>query len=74
MNSLRVTRWPLKSKDPPPISTTSRDAYDNDYLIHPARVRQVDLIVSGDADLLEWVEQNPTVMTPADFEERIDEL
>ncbi len=28
MNSLRVTRWPLKSKDPPPISTTSRDTYD----------------------------------------------
>ena len=26
MNSLRVTRWPPKTKDPP-ISTTSRDAY-----------------------------------------------
>ena len=28
-NSLRVTRWPHKSKDPAPISTTSQDAYDD---------------------------------------------
>ena len=30
----------------------------------------VDLIVSGDKDLLQWEAQQPPVMTPSEFEER----
>ena len=56
--------------DPDEIQTETRDPND-DYLIALARAHDVDAIVSGDKDLLEWQEQRPPVMTPAQFEERV---
>jgi putative PIN family toxin of toxin-antitoxin system len=38
-------------------TTESRDERD-DYLIHFARENGADIIVSGDKDLLDWVEQS----------------
>lgn len=32
--------------------------------------RNVDVIVSGDNDLLEWEKQDPRVVTPSQFERR----
>lgn len=55
--------------DPVEISTETRDAND-DYLIALARANDVEFIVSGDKDLLEWETQAPPVMTPAQFEQR----
>ncbi|HYN31373.1 MAG TPA: putative toxin-antitoxin system toxin component, PIN family [Ilumatobacteraceae bacterium] len=55
--------------DPDEIQTETRDPND-DYLIGLARAHDVDTIVSGDKDLLEWEEQRPPVMTPAQFEDR----
>jgi predicted nucleic acid-binding protein len=45
---------------------------DDDDLIHVARVHNADFIVSGDADLLEWQEQRPPVISPAEFDARLD--
>ena len=44
---------------------------DDDYVIHLARAHSAEVIVSGDADLLEWVEQDPPVIRPAEFETRL---
>ena len=55
--------------DPDEVQTETRDPND-DYLIVLARVHDVDVIVSGDKDLLEWESQSPPVMTPAQFESR----
>lgn len=55
--------------DPDEVQTETRDPND-DYLIALARVHDVDVIVSGDKDLLEWESQSPPVMTPAQFESR----
>jgi putative PIN family toxin of toxin-antitoxin system len=52
--------------DPAPGPALTRDP-DDDYVIHLARAYDVDLIVSGDADLLEWSEQDPPVIPPAEF-------
>jgi predicted nucleic acid-binding protein len=35
-----------------------------------ARTNDVEFIVSGDKDLLEWETQQPPVMTPTRFEQR----
>lgn len=43
---------------------------DGDYVIHLAQAHDVDYIVSGYADLLEWNEQDPPVIPPAEFEAR----
>ena len=48
----------------------TRDA-DDDYVIHLARAHDAGFIVSGDADLLEWDEQDPPVIPPAEFEARL---
>jgi putative PIN family toxin of toxin-antitoxin system len=53
--------------DPAEVLAETRDP-DDDYLIALARTHQADLIVSGDKDLLEWKEQRPPVVTPAQFE------
>ena len=53
--------------DPGPISAETRDLGD-DYLVALARGHNVDVIVSGDNDLLEWEAQDPPVVTPAQFE------
>jgi putative PIN family toxin of toxin-antitoxin system len=55
--------------DPDEIQTETRDPND-DYLIALARAHDVDTIISGDKDLLEWQKQRPPVMTPAQFEKR----
>ena len=55
--------------DPAEISNETRDPND-DYLIALARTNDVEFIVSGDKDLLEWEAQQPTVMTPTRFEQR----
>lgn len=55
--------WP----DPVGARRITRDP-DDDYLILLARSHDVDVIVSGDRDLLEWEEQLPPVVTPAMFE------
>lgn len=54
--------------DPAPTSAITRDA-DDDYLVALARERQADYVVTGDKDLLEWDEQRPPVVSPAEFEE-----
>lgn len=55
--------------DPDTVETETRDSND-DYLIALARTHDVDVIVSGDKDLLDWEGQRPPVMTPARFENR----
>lgn len=55
--------------DPDAVGTETRDSND-DYLIALARTHNVDVIVSGDKDLLDWEGQRPPVMTPARFENR----
>ena len=44
--------------DPDEVQAETRDPND-DYLIALARTHNVDAIVSGDKDLLEWQEQRP---------------
>lgn len=56
--------------DHPDTVETETRASNNDYLITLARTHDVDVIVSGDKDLLEWEPQRPPVMTPARFENR----
>jgi len=58
--------------DPLPGPALTRDP-DDDYVIHLARAHATDLIVSGDADLLEWQEQRPPVITPVEFEARLSQ-
>jgi putative PIN family toxin of toxin-antitoxin system len=53
--------------DPSPGPALTRDP-DDDYVVHLARAHDADLIVSGDSDLLEWHEQDPPVIPPAEFE------
>lgn len=45
---------------------------DDDFIIYLAHEHNVDVIVSGDSDLLEWSEQVPPVVTPAHFESMLD--
>lgn len=56
--------------DPAAIPATTRDI-DDDYLVALARLYDVDYIVSGDKDLLAWLDQEPPVISPADFEQII---
>ena len=58
--------------DPAPGPALTRDP-DDDYVIHLAQAHDVDYIVSGDADLLEWDEQDPPVIPPAEFEARLSQ-
>lgn len=51
----------------------TRDA-DDDFIIYLARENNADLIVSGDGDLLDWPEQHPPVVRPAEFEALEPEL
>ena len=56
--------------DPTEIQAETRDPND-DYLIALARANDVELIISGDNDLLDWKLQRPAVVTPVQFEERL---
>lgn len=53
--------------DPTEIQAKTHDPND-DYLIALARANDVELIISGDNDLLDWKLQRPPVVTPAQFE------
>ena len=53
--------------DPVDAGPLTRDA-DDDYIVWLARERIVDVIVSGDKDLIEWSAQQPPVMSPEAFE------
>ena len=55
--------------DPTEVHTETRDPND-DYLIALARANDVEFIVSGDKDLLEWEAQQPPVVSPSHFEQR----
>lgn len=55
-------------ENPAAIDATTRDL-DDDYLVALARQHGADYIVTGDHDLLDWVDQRPPVITPAAFEE-----
>lgn len=57
--------------DPRVVVSTTRDAGD-DYLVALAREHDAAWIVTGDEDLLEWVEQRPPAIAPARFEEWLD--
>lgn len=56
--------------DPVRIDAETRDPND-DYLIALARANGVELMGSGDKDLLEWETQRSPVMTPAQFEQHL---
>jgi predicted nucleic acid-binding protein len=58
--------------DPAPGPALIRDS-DDDCVIHLAQAHDVDYIVSGDADLLGWNEQDPPVFPPAQFEARLSQ-
>lgn len=53
--------------DPAPGPSLTRDPED-DFIVYLARENDADLIVSGDGDLLDWPQQQPPVMKPAEFE------
>ncbi|HUP75176.1 MAG TPA: putative toxin-antitoxin system toxin component, PIN family [Acidimicrobiales bacterium] len=54
--------------DPVDLEARTRDV-DDDYLVALALEHSADFIVSGDKDLIEWTEQRPPVITPAQFED-----
>lgn len=56
--------------DPAEIEPLLRDP-DDDYLVSLARQHEVDWIITGDKDLLEWPNPSPAVIAPADFERRV---
>jgi putative PIN family toxin of toxin-antitoxin system len=58
----------LSDRVPDPTESPSvlRDIGD-DYLVDLGRIHAVNFIVSGDKDLLEWVEQRPPVISPSQF-------
>lgn len=60
-------------EDPKFIEAEIRDP-DDDYLVALARENDVEMIVSGDKDLLEWAAQQPPVVTPGDFEGRLSAM
>jgi len=53
----------------PTLLDEIRDPED-DYLIALARANDVEFIISGDNDLLEWGVQQPPAVTPSQFEQR----
>jgi uncharacterized protein len=53
--------------DPVDVAAATRDG-DDDYLVALAQTERADYIVTGDSDLLEWPEQTPPAITPAQFE------
>jgi len=66
-----IRRIAVLAANPPEIEATTRDV-DDDYLVALGREHGVDWIVTGDKDLLEWEAQTPPVITPAAFEELLD--
>lgn len=60
------------SEDPRPGPPLTRDP-DDDFVVYLARENDADLIVSGDADLLDWPGQRPSVVAPAEFERMLSQ-
>ena len=67
LHLLTLATQATQMRDPKPIAAATRDPND-DYLVALARAAGADYIVTGDKDLLEWPEQQPPVVTPAQFE------
>ena len=60
------------SEDPRPGPPLTRDP-DDDFVVYLALENDADLIVSGDGDLLDWPEQRPPVVAPAQFERMLSQ-
>jgi putative PIN family toxin of toxin-antitoxin system len=56
--------------DPAEIAPTVRDA-DDDYLVALAKTNNVDYLVTGDQDLVDWDAASAIVITPAQFEQQL---
>ncbi len=63
-----ISALPSQVPDPSEIAVVTRDA-DDDYLVALAREHDAVWIVTGDDDLLDWVEQKPRTIAPAAFEQ-----
>ncbi len=63
-----ISALPSQVPDPSEIAVVTRDA-DDDYLVAFAREHDAVWIVTGDDDLLDWVEQEPRTIAPAAFEQ-----
>ena len=63
-----ISALPNQVPDPSEIAIATRDA-DDDYLVALAREHEAVWIVTGDDDLLDWVEQKPRTIAPAAFEQ-----
>lgn len=59
--------------DPPPQGGHTSDP-DDDYLVDLARAAGVDVLVSGDSDLLDMENPRPPVRTPRGLIEILDEI
>ncbi len=57
--------------DPADVPRLTRDP-DDDYLVALARAAEVDVIVSGDAHLIELVDPDPPVLTPRELFRRLE--
>ena len=62
-----ISILPNQVPDPSEIAVATRDA-DDDYLVALAREHDAKWIVTGDDDLLEWNQQQPSTISPAAFE------
>ena len=58
--------------DPVSILAATRDP-DDDYLVALGRQHHADYIVTGDKDLLEWDDQVPPAITPAAFDDLLND-
>jgi putative PIN family toxin of toxin-antitoxin system len=56
--------------DPDVVESVTRDP-DDDYLVTLARIHDVDHIVTGDHDLLDWADRGTPVLSPAEFDDRL---
>jgi putative PIN family toxin of toxin-antitoxin system len=65
---LAITAWAPDPEGTPEIS--ARDP-DDDYLLALAQSAQVDVLISGDRDLLDLPDQQPPIETPAQFWQRL---
>jgi predicted nucleic acid-binding protein len=58
--------------DPSPVPRVSRDP-DDDYLLALSRDARVDLLVSGDGDLLAIADHDPPIVAPRSLLDELDE-
>lgn len=65
-----VAEWAPDPTDKP--KTQTRDP-DDDYLLALARSADVDVLVSGDRDLTDLADTEPSIETPAEFSRRLED-